>query len=142
MSIQAALRRDEGYRIWPYSDSRGNLTWGIGHNLTAAPLCQEAADLLGQAIQAQFQHDLDGVNAALQAYCWAAKLDPVRLAAIQNMVFNLGARTFGGFGQFLEYMENGEYTRAAADLRTTLVYKQLPERYERIAKEIETGVEQ
>src|SRR5574337_780761 len=44
VSIQAQLRRDEGYRVWPYKDTRGNLTWGIGHNLTAAPLCQEAAD--------------------------------------------------------------------------------------------------
>ncbi len=129
--------------MWPYKDTRGNLTWGIGHNLTAAPLCQEAADLLGQAIQAQFQHDLDGVNAVLQAYGWPTKLDPVRFEALQNMVFNLGARTFGSFTEFLKYMANGEYTRAAEDLRTnTTVYKQLPERYKRIAKEIETGVEQ
>lgn len=142
MGIQQQLRRDEGYRVWPYKDTRGNLTWGIGHNLTASPLCQEAADLLGQAIQAQFQYDLDGVNAVLHSYGWPARLDPVRFEALQNMVFNLGAKTFGSFGQFLEYMANGEYTQAAADLRTTLVYKQLPGRYERIAKEIETGVEQ
>ena len=142
MSIQTELRRDEGYSVWPYTDTRGFRTWGIGHNLTASPLCQEAADLLGQAIQAQFNHDLSEVNIALSRYPWFSSLDPVRQAALQNMMFNLGASTFSKFTGFQALMASGQYTLAAADLRTTLVYKQLPVRYERLARQIETGVEQ
>ncbi len=142
MSIQSELRRDEGYRIWPYWDTRGNRTWGIGHNLTASPMCQAAADLLGQAIQAQFNADIGAVNEALATLAWTANLSPPRFIALQNMCFNLGGPTFKTFTTFLGHMESGEYTAAAQDLRTTLVYKQLPARYERLATQIETGVEQ
>ena len=128
--------------MWPYKDTRGNTTWGIGHNLSAAPLCLSAAGFLGQAIQAQFDHDLDQATSALATYPWYAHLDLVRQAALQNMVFNLGAETFSKFAGFRGYMASGDYSAAAADLRTTLVYKQLSSRYERLAKQIETGIEQ
>lgn len=142
MSIQSELRRDEGYRIWPYKDSRGILTWGIGHNLKAAPLCNEAAAFLGQAIQAQFDHDLATVNEALHSYPWITGLSQPRIMALQNMMFNLGPKTFGTFTTFLGLLQEGNYSGAADDLRKSLAFKQDTARYTRIANQIESGVEQ
>jgi len=141
MSLQSELRRDEGYKIWPYLDSRGIKTWGIGHNLVASPLCPQAADLLGQAVQAQFDYDVAQVNTALMAYPWAATLDTVRLEAVQNLMFNMGASTFAKFQHFIGYMASGQYTLAATELTNSLAAKQDVERYTRLALQISTGVE-
>ncbi len=142
MSLQSELRRDEGYRIWPYMDSRGIKTWGIGHNLIASPICPQAADLLGQAIQAQFDYDVAQVNAALAKYPWVATLDTARLEAVQNIMFNLGATTFAKFQHFIGYMASGQYTQASHELLNSLAAKQDAARYQRLAIQIETGMEQ
>jgi lysozyme len=68
-----------------------------------------------------------------------AYLDPVRQAVLIDMAFNLGARGVSAFTTFLSCVSSGQWAAAAADLRGTLVYSQLPDRYERLATMIQTG---
>lgn len=142
MSIQNELRRDEGYRVWPYKDSRGLLTWGIGHNLDASPLCPSAAASLATAIQEQFDYDLANTIRELSHYTWYSGLNEARQAACQNMMFNLGAATFAAFVRFIEYMATGQYTAASVELSNSLAAKQDVIRYQRLAVQISTGIEQ
>jgi lysozyme len=137
-SVQELLEQDEGRRTWPYTDTRGNLTWGIGHRLSNG-VAADVQALLDQAIDRQFQHDQDAVVQGLQRWPWFATLDPVRQAALIDMAFNLGLTAFSLFAGFLNYMGASQWTAAAADLRDTLVYQQLPARYERLATMIESG---
>lgn len=137
-SVQELLELDEGRRLWPYKDTRGNPTWGIGH-LLGNPLAQDVLDLLNQAIDLQFQHDLDAVIAGLSFFPEFAALDPVRQAVLIDMAFNLGIAGLRNFTTFLSCVASQQWAAAAADLRGTLVYTQLPERYERLAVMIQSG---
>ena len=142
MNIQTAdalLLDDEGIRIWPYVDTAGHRTWGIGHNLDASPPCTVAQALLQQAVQTQFGVDLNEVKSELDGYPWMADLDVVRQAVVIDMAFNLGLQGLATFTTFLSFMAQDRFKDAAADLRTTRVYRELPRRYERLAVMLETG---
>ena len=143
-SVQELLEQNEGRRLWPYTDTRGHLTWGIGHLLGADDaddaVAPDVAALLNQAIDLQFRHDVatavTAVTAVLPQY---PSLDPVRQAVLVDMAFNLGGKGLAAFTTFLSCVASGQWAAAAADLRGTLVYIELPGRYERLATMIQTG---
>lgn len=141
MNAMDLIRQDEGSRLLPYTDSRGNLTWGIGHLMPPKgnPLCPAAVALLGQSVEAQFQTDYAAIVTGLSGYAWWATLNEVRQAAIADMAFNLGLEGFAAFTTFQSCLSSNQWSAAAADLRGTLVYQQLPNRYERLATMIQTG---
>lgn len=142
-SVQQLLENDEGRRLWPYTDTRGHLTWGIGHLLSDNDANDGVSDdvtaLLNQAIDLQFQHDVASATAAMDFLPEFGSLDAVRQAALIDMAFNLGATGLRAFTTFLSCVASGQWAAAAADLRGTLVYTQLPARYERLATMIQTG---
>lgn len=137
-SVQQLLEDDEGRRIWPYTDTHGNLTWGIGH-LMANGVTHEVETLLNQAVDLQFQADLSNAAEAMAFMPAFQGMDPVRQAVLIDMAFNLGLHGLLGFTTFLDLMSKHQWAQAAADLRGTKVYQQLPHRYERLAAMIETG---
>jgi lysozyme len=137
-SVQQLIEQDEGRKLWPYQDSRGKMTWGVGH-LMATGIAPDVEALVGQAVDLQFQHDLDAVTQGLIRLPWFASVNPIRQAALIDMAFNLGLAGLNTFTTFLSCMESGQWAAAAADLRGTLVYSQLPVRYERLATMIQTG---
>ena len=138
-SVQELIERDEGRKLWPYKDGYGKPTWGVGH-LLADPLTPDVIALLNQAIDLQFQHDLGAATDGLMAHLpWFASVNPIRQAVLIDMAFNLGVAGLMTFTTFLSCMESGQWAAAAADLRGTLVYRQLPGRYERLATMIHTG---
>lgn len=142
-SVQELLEQDEGRRIWPYTDTRGHLTWGIGHLLgdddADNGVAPDVAALIGQAVDLQFQHDLATATAGMSFLPEFAGLDPVRQAALIDMAFNLGLHGLSTFTTFLGCVASQQWVAAATDLRGTLVYSQLPRRYERLATMIQTG---
>lgn len=139
-NLQQLLEEDEGRRLWPYNDTRGILTWGVGHNLAAAPICATARALIDQAIDAQFTHDIGAIRGSMvMHFPWFDGMDVVRQAALIDMGFNLGFAGLMSFAAFLVFISRYEWMEAAADLRKTLVYRQLPNRYERLAQMLETG---
>ena len=137
-SVQELLEQDEGRQIWPYTDTRGNLTWGIGH-LMANGVASDVAALVNRAINLQFQHDLDDAENGLDFFPEFTSLDPVRQAVLIDMAFNLGVAGLRTFTTFLSCVASQQWAAAATDLRGTLVYSQLPHRYERLATMIQTG---
>src|SRR4051812_19269491 len=83
-AIEADLIRDEGIRDKVYKDTRGFSTIGVGHNLDAEGLCQEA-------IYAQLQHDIAAKERDLDIHLawWRDHPEPVQRALV-NLCFNLG----------------------------------------------------
>ncbi len=160
-STESLVADDEGIESMPYQDTCGIWTVGIGHDLEANGLppdiCQDASNGLGWAdgvlpflqnrgglnpteIDALFQLDLSNARADLEACLPNADVLVLpRYAAMIDMAFNLGRDRLMEFNTFLHLMETGQYADAAADLRKTLAYQQLPARYERLATIIKTG---
>lgn len=142
-SIESLITLDEGRRVWPYTDTRGDTTWGIGHNLTASPACTEAMELVNKAVDVQFAHDLAAVTQWLAvAHKWTRALSrtsPPRYAVMVDICFNVGIGGFAEFTEFLGYMRDGLYGKAASDLLGTTAAQELPDRYERLASILESG---
>ena len=133
MTIDEQLLRDEGLRLFPYRDSVGKLTIGVGRNLDDNGISKtEALFLLGR--------DIMRVSAQLEeSWPWTQTLDDARKGVLINMGFNLGIHGLSDFREFLSLMQAGKWEDAAKDLLGTKVAKQLTARYARLAVQIRTG---
>lgn len=144
--LDAELSLDEGRRAYPYLDSRGIETVGIGHNLIASPLPGQTYPMTDAQIDAVFARDVASSVAKLDTYLpWWRTLTDGRQRAMLNMAFNLGVGRPGAgtgllaFGTFLSLMKNGNYKAAAQDLVYTLWARQVGARATRIEQQIIAG---
>lgn len=127
ISLVSDLRRDEGQKDRPYRDSRGFLTIGIGHNLDASGLCEEAID-------AQLKHDLSRTFAEMDLHLpwWREHPSEVQ-RVLANLWFNIGSGLLK-WPVTLGHIHSRAYTQAANDIRSNTVYvKQVGQRAARLA---------
>jgi lysozyme len=133
-NIYSQLRRDEGIRSHPYTDTEGKLTIGVGRNLTDKGLSQREIDfLLGNDVNEM----LEGLQSRLP---WFAALDPARQGVILNMAFNMGIAGLDGFPRFLQAVAQGNWETAADEMRDSLWAKEVGERAVRLEQQMRTGV--
>lgn len=137
-AMRAELRRDEGTgpmakgRYFPYRCPAGKLTIGCGRNLDDAGI--------SAATETQMlDEDIDACLADLQTFPWFLTLDPVRVRAVVNLRFNLGAGTFRTFRLFVEAMSRKDYAAAGTELRRSNWARQVKDRAARVIAMIETG---
>jgi lysozyme len=128
-SLVSDLRRDEGVEAKPYRDTAGFLTIGVGHNLDAEGLCDEA-------INAQLEFDI--YRKAIEPvarYCpWSATAPEDVKRGLWNLAFNLGIGGLLKWKVTLGHLEAGRYAEAADALMSNKVYvKQVGQRADRIA---------
>ncbi len=134
MSLRDDLIRDEGLRLRPYRDTTGNLTIGVGRNLTARGLSrEEALYLLDNDIR-------DHSQELLAALPWVADLDPVRRDVLLNMAFNLGVPGLLKFRATLAAVKARNYPLAAKYMLRSLWASQVGTRAQRLAKRMQTGL--
>lgn len=121
------LKRDEGFRHFPYACSVGKLTIGYGRNLTDKGISIKEAELL-------LVSDLSDAAADLkQVLPDAELLGENRYRALVNMVFNLGINRFIGFEKMLKAFNEGDFDRAADEILDSKYARQVEERAQRIA---------
>lgn len=125
------LRRDEGWRLVPYTDSVGVLTLGCGHNLTYP--------ISNAAVQQMLHDDVDVVWLALGERVWFQALDEVRQGAVVNMAFNLGMAGLLRFTHFLSALAGQNWTRAGAEMLDSTWAGQVGPRAHRLAEQIRSG---
>lgn len=128
-SLEKDLIRDEGWKVRPYRDSRGLLTVGVGHNLDAQGLCEEA-------IVAQLRHDIRAVEDKLDVVMpwWKNKPEQVQRVLV-NLGFNLGVDGLQNkWPLTVAHIKAGNYDLAAKAIRSNKVYtSQVGQRAERLA---------
>jgi lysozyme len=133
MDIIEQLKRDEGVRNFPYTDTVGKLTIGVGHNLTDKGISDNAVNFL-------LQEDIAEVTNQLQSRLpYFEQLDSIRQSVLINMAFNLG---FGGLEKFsamLQYVAQGDWNDAAIEMLDSLWAKQVGARATRLATQMRTG---
>jgi lysozyme len=126
------LVQHEELRLKPYMDTTGNITIGVGRNLTGKGISsREAFDLL--------DHDIDECIADLATFAWFGRANQVRQLAVIDLRFNLGPDRFREFKHFIHYMAIEDYPRAAAELRRSAWFGQVKSRGPALARMIETG---
>lgn len=151
LQLRQQLETEEARRPFAYDDAtgqtlrpgdtlRGQLTIGVGWNLSARGLPADVIDLLlDRAIE-------DTLVQLRQALPWFATLDDVRQVALMDLAFNLGVPTLLTFQQTLAHVQQGEYAAAADRLAHTLWARQVDDgvggrfgRADRVCGQIRTG---
>ena len=132
--IFSQLRRDEGVRKFPYADTAGKVTVGVGHNLNAHGLDDDV-------IQLQLVNDVAETTEQVHSRLpWFPALDVVRQGVIVNMAFNLGFSKLEGFPKFLAACAHGDWETAADEMLSSAWAKEVGERAVRLAQQMRTGV--
>lgn len=140
--ITTKLIYEEGYRQFAYDDAtgldvkapKGKLTIAIGWNIqdNGCPLD------LAQYIAGYFLKKYD--RQLTKNLAFYDKLDEVRKCVILDMSYNMGVDGVQTFKNTLNLISQGFYKNAAAQMRKSLWYKQVPNRAEPLCIMMETGV--
>ena len=132
--LRALLQKHEGLRTKPYTDTMGNLTIGVGRNLTGKGLSEdECYVLLDNDINEVFQElivKIPGFSA----------IDQPRQHAIMDMAFNLGVEGLMRFQKMLEAVEHRDWDTAAEEMLNSKWAGQVKGRATELATMIRTGV--
>jgi len=131
--LEAQLHLHEGSRRFPYRDTVGKLTIGVGRNLDDRGLSDDEISYLLQNDIRLVQEDLD------RSLPWWRQMDEVRQRVLADMCFNLGISRLLLFRNTLKAMKEGDYELAASGMRNSLWFKQVGGRAIRLVKMMETG---
>ena len=132
MRLKSLLIKHEDYRMLPYPDILGNITIGIGRNLTGRGVLPTEIDMM-------FDHDVDYfVNFLSKHYSWFNELNETRQIALIDMCF-AGTRTFSTFKKMINFLANKDYKKAADELLDSKYAQQVGERATELAEMIEHG---
>ncbi|MDE2233001.1 MAG: glycoside hydrolase family protein [Patescibacteria group bacterium] len=101
---------------------KGNLTIGVGHNLSAKGLSPAIRQLL---LEEDIQDVEDNLDERLP---WWRNLSDNRQMAVADMCFNLGIGGLLEFPKFLAAMHAGNWSEAVQELKTSLWASQVKQR--------------
>lgn len=139
--IVAEGKRNHLYRDtaegFGFEGKQGYVTIGIGYNIDKRGLSDDIIMLL-------FERDMLECHLDVRSeFPWTKKLSEARREVLEEMCYNMGIEKLKAFqatlGALQRGLENGDYSEAAGHLRDSLVYRQLPKRYEVLARIIDTG---
>lgn len=136
--IKTLLELHEGRRKFPYKDTVGKLTIGVGFNLDDVGLLDNEIDFI-------LENRIEGVIVTLEKYLpFFNELDEVRQAVLIDMCYNLGPEPFDhdGFKDwpiFVGQVQDGEYAAASKNMLSTKWASQVGVRAKRLATMMETG---
>jgi lysozyme len=131
--IYEQLRRDESVRKFPYRDTVGKLTIGVGRNLNGKGLSDEEIEHL-------LENDIREITIEANGKLpWFPALDGVRQGVILNMIFNMGFAGLEKFPRFLQAVAQGEWETAADEMRDSEWARQVGDRAVRLEEQMRTG---
>ena len=133
MNILFMLKRHEGFRAKPYTDTVGKLSIGYGRNLSDVGVSEEEALFLLLNDVTTAEHEL------YKSYKWTVLLDEPRRDVLINMMFNLGATKFGEFTRMLAALEARDFAMAATEMMDSQWATQVKGRANELAQMMITG---
>jgi lysozyme len=122
----------EDRRNYPYEDSVGRLTIGIGRNLEDNGLSNEEVDML-------FYNDHESAYKDAEGFGFFDDLDPIRRVVVVDMIFNMGLPRFTGFVNTIKALEAGDYKRAAREMQDSRWFRQVGRRANVLVRAMQTG---
>lgn len=133
VQLRKILTKHEGYRTFPYIDTAGKISIGIGYNLSDRGLPESW-------INDQYESDvLYFYNQWNETFDWFKDLNEARQIALIDMSF-MGFKKILGFKSMLEALRQHDYSVAAAEMRNSLWARQVKSRAVEIAHIMESGM--
>lgn len=131
--LRARLLTEERYLQFPYKDTAGYLTVGIGRNLSVVGVSVDEAFLL-------LDHDIENAEKDLWRSCsFYSSLDEIRKSVLIDMVFNMGIKSVIQFKEMISCLEKQDWKGAAKAMLDSEWAKQVGKRADRLALIMETG---
>lgn len=124
--LLAQLIIDEGLRLKPYKDTFGNITIGIGRNLSAKGITKNEAIYL-------CNNDITAVRDFLYTFKWSSNLSDNRVLALCNMIFNIGNEGFLEFKGLIAALEKEDYAGASLEMLNSKWASEVGDRAKRLA---------
>jgi len=131
--LKELLIQDEGFRQFPYKDSVGKLTIGIGRNIEDRGISQDEAEYL---LNNDINHCLNDLEVSLPFF---KDLDEPRKIVLLNMCFNVGIPTLMQFRKMRDAIEKHDYAEASKQMLDSTWAKQVGHRADRLAYIMEVG---
>jgi len=130
--IVKQIIEDEGYRRTVYKDSLGKLTIGYGFLIDSLELDRDVCDIIIQRKIGKIIFKL------LKRFAWFHDAPQVVKEVVINMSYQLGIDGFAKFKKTIEYIENGEYKKAADEMLDSVwaSEKQTPERAKKLSNKL------
>jgi lysozyme len=133
------LRGDEGERATAYRDHLGFWTIGVGRLIDGR---KAGAGLRPHEIAYLLNNDIDDrIDQLTRRLPWFQNLDDVRKGVLLNMSFQMGVDGLLEFERTLALVRDGKFENAAHAMgQSKWAREQTPERAERMAEQMRTGV--
>ncbi len=135
--ITRRLILDEDEVLHAYPDSEGYLTIGIGRLVDP----RKGGGISQDESRYLLRNDIHRrIAECEQRFDWWAGLDPVRQQVIVCMAFQLGTEGVAKFRRMIAGLKIRDYITASIEMQDSTWHKQTPERCERMAKMMRSGV--
>jgi lysozyme len=147
-SIYALLRFEEGWRSKPYRCTEGYPTVGFGFRIgpQGADMNLYQFSLPVRAGEAWLDSLISNLEVDMRRYPKLAmalqvcERDPARLAVLQSMAYQMGVKGLAAFKNTLQAVIERRWNDAAAGMLNSRWAKQTPERAQRHALQMRTGL--
>lgn len=132
VALKARLSLEEGRKHSIYTDTTGNVSVGIGRNLTGVGVSDDEIDLM-------FANDIARTVAFLNASLpWWSTLDDVRQSVIVDMAFNMGGALLQ-FHHMLAAVQASDWNTAYSEMLNSTWANQVGQRAQNLARIMLTG---
>lgn len=131
--LKNLLVQHESYKQFPYVDTTGHLTIGIGRNLKDRGISLNEALYLLDGDELYFSNKL---SSSLKFF---DDLDEPRQIVLVDMCFNLGLQGLLGFKEMMLAIEAKDYERAAQEMLESKWATQVNERATCLARIMRSG---
>lgn len=140
ISTEAITRRliaDENEVLHAYPDSLGYLTIGVGRLIDP----RKGGGITQDESRYMLRNDIARrVAECEQRFDWWDTLDPVRQQVIVCVAFQLGTDGVAKFSKMIEALRVRDYGAAGDEMENSSWHRQTPERCERMASVMRSGV--
>ena len=127
------IKRHEGVRAFPYIDTVGKITIGVGHNLTDNGITNAVINtILAEDINIA-KSELDKI------YPDWCDLSDNRKMVVVSMMFNMGSPRYLTFKRFWKALKAGQYDLAAEEMEDSKWRRQVGNRALELSKMMRTG---
>lgn len=131
------LKKDEGFRLKPYKDTKGYWTGGYGQKLKAVDLrlyegfTEHDWDVIFNEKVECINLNLDQLN---ENYLTMEKLSQIRQIVISNMIYNMGFEGVNGFDDMWTALKIDQPKIAASEMLDSDWYMEVGDRALRLSK--------
>lgn len=133
--LKKSIKKHEGLRLKPYKCTAGKLTIGYGRNLEDKGITKKTANILLDVDIEYFTRKLSEVFLIRHFLHFNSLPEHVQEVLVE-MSFQIGVPGLMKFKKTIEFIKEGNYTRASTEMLYSKWAKQTPKRAQTLSKKM------